>query len=189
MSTYPVVYHQSPPVERNRLTVFFRWIIVIPHFIWAMFYGIGAFFVVAIAWFAILFTGRYPAGMYEFVAGYMRFSTRLNAYSYLICDVYPPFDGGEHPEYPVSVSVAPPPESLSRLSTFFRYVLLIPVGIIEYVFLLWLNILALAMWFVAVFTGKTGPGLTEATRFPMAYITRATAYSLLMTDKWPPFED
>jgi hypothetical protein len=81
------------------------------------------------------------------------------------------------------------PESLGRLSTFFRYFLLIPVGIIEYVFVLWLNLLALAMWFVAVFTGKTGPGLTEATRFPMAYITRATAYSLLMTDKWPPFED
>jgi hypothetical protein len=189
MSTYPVVYDQAPPVERSRLTVFFRWILVIPQLIWSLFYGIGAFVVAFCAWFAILFTGRYPAGMYEFVAGYVRYYTRVNAYAYLVVDDYPPFDGAEHPEYGVRVNIAPPPESLSRLTTFFRGLLMIPVYIIMYVFLIWIEVVGIALWFVGVFTGKTSPGLTEAVRFPMAYIVRATAYSLLLTDGWPPFED
>jgi hypothetical protein len=189
MSTYPVVYQQSPPVERNRLTVFFRLFMLIPHWIWICIYGIGAFVVIFCAWFAILFTGRYPAGMYEFVAGFLRYSTRVNAYSYLVCDTFPPFDGGEHPEYPVTVAVAPAPEQLSRLTTFFRWLLFIPVYVIVYVFTIWLEVVAIAIWFVAVFAGKTSPGLTEVQRFPMAYTVRATAYGMLLTDRWPPFED
>jgi hypothetical protein len=189
MSSYPVVYQQNPPVDRNRLTVFFRWIMAIPHWIWIVFYGIGAAVVVFCAWFAILFTGRYPAGMYDFVAGYLRYSVRVNAYIYLVCDTFPPFDGGEHPEYCVTVAVAPPPESLSRLTTALRIFLLIPVAIVEYVFLIWIQVVDIAIWFVAVFTGKTSPGLMEAVRFPMAYLARASAYSLLLTDGFPPFED
>lgn len=189
MSTYPVVYQQNPPVERSRLTVFFRLIMLIPHYIWICFYGIGAVVVVFCAWFAILFTGSYPAGMYGFVAGFLRYSTRVNAYSYLLVDDYPPFDGGEHPEYAITVNVAPPPEKLSRLTTFFRGILFIPVYIIVYVFTIWIQLVSIAIWFVAVFTGKTGPGLTDAVKFPVAYNTRATAYGLLLTDGWPPFED
>lgn len=189
MSTYPVVYQQTPPVERNRLTVFFRLLMLIPHYIWLCIYGIGAIVVVICAWFAILFTGRYPDGMYGFVAGFLRYSTRVNAYSYLIADEYPPFDGGEYPEYPIVVHVAPPPAQLSRLTTFFRGILFIPVYIIVYVFTIWLQLVAIAIWFVAVFTGKTSPGLTDAQRFPIAFNTRATAYGLLLTDGWPPFED
>jgi len=97
MSTYPIAYDQSPPIKRSRLTVFFRWLLIIPHFFWAMLYSLGASVVIFIAWFAILFTGRYPAGMYEFVAGYVRFYTRLNAYTYLVVDQYPPFDGPSMP--------------------------------------------------------------------------------------------
>jgi len=189
MSTYPVVYQQSPPVERSRLTVFFRFIMVIPQLIWATFYGIGAYIVVVIAWFAILFTGRYPEGMYDFVAGFVRYFMRVIAYMYVICDLYPPFDGGEHPEYPVVVNIAPPPEKLSRLTTFFRGILFIPVYIIQQVFLVWIQLVSIALWFVAVFTGKTSEGLTEAVRFPMAYMARSTAYGCLLTDGWPPFED
>jgi len=100
MSTYPVVYHQTPAIERSRLTVFFRFIMVIAHLIWSLFYELAAGAGVFVAWFATVFTGRYPEGMYEFVAGYLRFSTRLYAYMYLVTDEFPPFDGGEHPEYP-----------------------------------------------------------------------------------------
>jgi small-conductance mechanosensitive channel len=189
MSTYPVVYQQKPPVDRNRLTVFFRLIMLIPQWIWICFYGLGALVVVFCAWFAILVTGRYPEGMYNFVAGFLRYSTRVNAYSYLLVDRYPPFDGGEHPEYPVAVSVAPPPAQLSRLTTFFRGLLFIPVYIVVYVFTIWIEVVSIALWFVAVITGKTPPGLSDAIKFPMAYIVRASAYGLLLTDGFPPFED
>ena len=92
MSTYPVVYQQSPPVERSRLTVFFRWIMAIPQVIWLMFYGIGAFVVVFCAWFAILFTGRYPRGLFTYVEGVTRWQNRVAGYAVvLVTDEYPPF--------------------------------------------------------------------------------------------------
>lgn len=188
MSDYPVTYTQRPPEQRNRLTVFFRLIIAIPHLIWACLYGIAFGIVVFIAWFAILFTGRWPQGMYDFAAGFIRFYGRLLAYVYLISDTYPPFDGGEHPDYDVQIRVAPPKESYSRLKTFFRFILAIPVAILQYLFSLWLLAVAVVIWVVAVFTGKTGAGLMEAMRMPMAYYVRAAAYIYLVTEDWPPFE-
>jgi len=189
MSAYPIAYDQSPPIKRSRLTVFFRWLLIIPHFIWAMLYGLAATVVVFIAWFALLFTGRYPAGMYEFVAGYARFYTRLNAYTYLVVDQYPPFDGGEHAEYPVRLNIGLPQEKYSRLLVFFRFILVIPVFIFIYVLSIWIQVVAIAIWFVAVIMGKTGAGLTEAMRFPMSYTARGYAYTLLLTDKYPPVSE
>lgn len=189
MNTYPVAYEQDPPVKRSRLTVFFRMLLIIPHMFWAFFYGIGAFVVTFIAWFVLLFTARYPVGMYDFVAGYVRFITRVYAYMLLIVDQYPPFDGAEHPEYPVRVKIAPPQESYSRLATFFRLILMIPIWILQYVFEIWVLVVCIAIWFVAVIMGKTPPGLIEAVRFPVSYYVRSTAYSYLLTDKYPPLSD
>ncbi len=189
MSTYPVVYEQSPSIERNRLTVFFRLFMVIPHAIVSIFYGFAAYVVVFLAWFAILFTGRYPVGMYNFVAGYLRFLTRYNAYTYLVTDVFPPFDGAEHPEYPVALHIpATPKPSYSRLTTFFRFILMIPVVVLLYIFSIWVELLAIVIWFVAVIMGKVSPGLVGALGFPLAYIARAGAYGTLITDAWPPLE-
>jgi hypothetical protein len=188
MSTYPVVYTQDPPEKRNRLTVFFRFFCVIPHLIWACIYGIAFLVVVVIAWFAIVFTARWPAGLYDFAAGYLRFIARVYAYMYLIVDVFPPFDGGEHPEYPVRFQIAPPKESYSRLKAFFRVILAIPIYIVQYVLSLWLFVVSVALWFVAVFTGKTPAALTEAMRMPMAFYLRANAYFALVTEDWPPFD-
>lgn len=188
MSTYPVVYEQDPPEKRNRLTVFFRAICVIPHFIVGFFYGIAFFLAVVVAWFAIVFTGRWPGGLYDFAAGFLRFSARLYGYLYLITDVYPPFDGAEHPEYPVRLVIPPPKPQYSRLKTFFRAILSIPIYIVQYVFSLWLFVVAIAIWFIAVITGKTSSGLMEAMRMPMAYYLRANAYFYLVTEDWPPFD-
>jgi len=189
MSAYPFVYHQTPAVERSRLTVFFRFFMVIPHLIWSMLYGIAAELAVVVAWFAILFTGRYPQSIYDFAAGYLRYATRLLGYMLLTTDEYPPFDGGEHPDYPVTVRVPPAQDSYSRLTTGFRFILLIPVAVLQYVFILWAECVSIAVWFVAMFTGKTDPGLVDAERFPLAYVARSYAYVFLMSDAWPPLDD
>ena len=188
MATYPVAYGQDPPEKRSRLTVFFRILLAIPHFILAFFYGIAFFFAVVIAWFAILFTARWPEGLYNFAAGFLRYSGRLQAYVYLIADTYPPFDGGEHPEYPVRIVIAPPKPSYSRLKAFFRIILAIPIYVMQYIFSLWLFVVAIAIWFVAVITGRTSSGLMEAMRMPMAYYVRANSYFYLITEDWPPFD-
>ena len=66
---YPVTFKADYVEKRSRLTTFFRLILAIPHIIFLYFYGLAAGVVVIIAWFALLFTGRYPPGMYDFVSG------------------------------------------------------------------------------------------------------------------------
>jgi hypothetical protein len=185
---YPVSYDQSPPVERNRLTVFFRIFLVIPHCLVAIVGGIVVIFAVLAAWFAIVVTGRYPEGIYNFLAGACRWATRLNAYLYLVTDEFPPFDLGEHPEYPVRVGIAPPNESYSRVKAFFRIFLVIPVAIVAYVMNLWMQAVGLVLWLSGVFVGRTSAGLTEAQRIPLAYYTRANAFYWLLTEDFPPFD-
>jgi hypothetical protein len=69
-----------------------KWILAIPHYIVLAFLYIAVFVVVIIAWFAILFTGRYPEGMFDFVVGVIRWSLRVTAYAFLlVTDRYPPF--------------------------------------------------------------------------------------------------
>lgn len=83
-----------PDVERdlNRWLPLVKWFLAIPHFIILFFLGIGAFFAVVIAWFAILFTGSYPKGLFDFVVGVGRWSLRVYAYAFLlVTDRYPPF--------------------------------------------------------------------------------------------------
>jgi hypothetical protein len=188
MSNYPVMYNQDPPEKRNRLTVFFRVLMVIPLAIWACIWGIAFFVAVVIAWFAILFTGRWPAGLYEFAASFTRYSGRVLAYCYLIVDIYPPFDGREHPEYPVQIVVAPPKAQYSRLKTFFRCILAIPIYIVQYLFSIWLFVVAIAIWICGVFAGRTSASQMEAMRMPMAFYIRANAYFYLITEDWPPFD-
>lgn len=81
-------------VERdlNRWLPLVKWFLAIPHFIILFFLFIGAFFAVVIAWFAILFTGRYPKGLFDYVVGVGRWTLRVYAYAFLlITDRYPPF--------------------------------------------------------------------------------------------------
>jgi hypothetical protein len=83
-----------PDVERdlNRWMPLVKWLLAIPHFIILFFLWIGVFFAVIVAWFAILFTGRYPRGLFDFVVGVGRWSLRVYAYAFLlITDRYPPF--------------------------------------------------------------------------------------------------
>ena len=76
----------------NRWLPLVKWFLAIPHFIVLFFLDIAAVVVVIIAWFAILFTGRYPRGMFDFVTGVMRWSLRVTAYAFLlVTDRYPPF--------------------------------------------------------------------------------------------------
>jgi hypothetical protein len=189
MSTYPVAYDQHPPTERNRLTVLLRALMCIPHVIWSWFYGFAVFFAEVAAWFTILVTGRFPQGMYDFVVGYLRFYTRFCAYALLIVDDFPPFDGDEHPGYAVRAEFGPPAAQYSRLKALFRIILAIPILILQYVMQIWLLVVAIGIWFVAVATGKTPPSMSEAMRFPMSYYVRSTAYLYLVTDVYPPISD
>ena len=89
---YPVRYDVRYPEHLNRWKVLvWKLITAIPHFIILTFLWIAIFVAVLVAWFAILFTGRYPRGLHSFVVGGMRWTARVGAYVYSLTDQYPPF--------------------------------------------------------------------------------------------------
>jgi hypothetical protein len=78
--------------DLNRWLPLVKWFLAIPHYVALFFLGIAAVVVVIVAWFAILFTGRYPRGMFDFVEGVIRWQNRVVAYAFvLVTDTYPPF--------------------------------------------------------------------------------------------------
>jgi hypothetical protein len=80
------------PRELNRWLPLVKWFLAIPHYVVLFFLGIAAFVAVVVAWFAILFTGRYPRGLFDFVEGVIRWSNRVTGYALiLVTDRYPPF--------------------------------------------------------------------------------------------------
>ena len=114
---YPISYEADPALEgRNRLTTFFRYIVAIPWLIVASIYGFVAEIVAVIAWFAIVFTGKYPEGLYNFNAGLpaddqpgvrLRVSAQPTSGRHSAVTT--------HPDYPVRVGVPPPLDEYSRL--------------------------------------------------------------------------
>jgi hypothetical protein len=86
------IAYPDVPTDLNRWLPLVKWLLAIPHYIVLFFLGIAAFVSVVIAWFAILFTGRYPRGLFDFVVGVGRWGVRVGAYAFLLTtDRYPPF--------------------------------------------------------------------------------------------------
>jgi hypothetical protein len=80
------------PRDLNRWLPLVKWFLAIPHYVVLLFLNIGALIAAVVAWFAILFTGRYPRGLFNFVAGVLRWNNRVAAYAFvLVTDRYPPF--------------------------------------------------------------------------------------------------
>jgi hypothetical protein len=84
--------YPSVPQDLNRWLPLVKWFLAIPHYIALFFLGIAAVGAVVAAWFAVVFTGRYPRGIFNFVEGVLRWALRVEAYAFLlITDEYPPF--------------------------------------------------------------------------------------------------
>jgi Domain of unknown function (DUF4389) len=185
---YPISYALDYEGEdRNRLTTFFRALVAIPWLIvgalWTLVAEIFAFF----AWFAIVFTGRYPEGLYNFNAKALRMVARVNGFYLLSTDEFPPFNGDPDDTYTVRVGIDEPKPEYSRLKTFFRLIVGIPVFLLAWVQGIIAQVIAIISWFAIVFTGRMPEGMYEPLRSALAYQTRATAYILLMTEDYPPF--
>ena len=185
---HPIAYSAAYQEEdRNRLTVFFRLLVALPWFFVAIFWGIAAYVAVIIAWFALLFTGRYPQGLYDFNANFLRFITRVNGFVWLLTDEWPSFSGDDEPNYPVRLHIDPPKEEYSRAKVFFRIILMIPVYILSYVMSIILQVVGFVAWLVMIFTGKLPAGLYKPLRIATAYNAKALGYYMLLTEDFPPF--
>jgi hypothetical protein len=174
---YPVSYAADHAEDgRNRLTAFFRGIVTIPWLIVGALYGIGASIAVVIAWFALVFTARYPQGIYDFIAGYVRFISRVNGFYYLATDEFPSFNGNDDDSYPIRVGIPAPKPEYSRLKAGLRLIVGIPVIVLAWVQGIIASLMGLFSWFTIVFTGRQPDGLFGPLRSALAYQARASAY-------------
>lgn len=176
-----------------------KWFLLIPHYVVLFFLWIAFTVVSLIAFFAILFTERYPRALFDFNVGVLRWSWRVAYYSYgaLATDRYPPFSLGEEPGYPARLDIARP-ERLSRGLVLVKWWLLaIPHYIVVGFFLggwhlgWWsgglVSVLAVIAAVIMAFTGKYPRDLFDLVVGLNRWVLRVAAYVSLMTDTYPPF--
>ena len=206
---YPVRVDASQDVSVSRGLWLIKWLLLVPHLVvlvllWLAFYVVGI-----VAFFAILITGRYPRGLFDFAVGVLRWSWRVHYYGYgaLATDRYPPFTLAEVADYPAHLDVTYP-DRLSRGLVLVKWWLLaIPQYIIVGIFVgggLWagaqgahgnngwaagglVGLLVLIAAIVVLFTGRYPRPLYDFILGMDRWALRVAAYAALMTDQYPPF--
>lgn len=181
---HPVRIVVSDDLQRNRLTVFFRLILAIPHFLWATLWGVIAVLAGIVNWFATLFTGRSPDGLHNFLATFLRYATHVRSYTLLIADPFPDFTG--KPGYPIDLEVDPA-QPQNRLTVFFRIILALPALFVANILSNLSQLLAVFSWFIALVTGRVPEGLRNFAVLALRFETQTYAYVMLLTDRYPSF--
>jgi hypothetical protein len=185
-AAYPVRYDVEYPEELSRWLIFVKWLLAIPHFIILYALGIASFVVGVIALFAILFTKRYPRGLFDFVVNVNRWSANVDAYVGFLRDEYPPFSW-EPGQYAVTYEVDYP-EELNRWLPLIKWWLL---AIPHYIVLFFLGIAVFFVWvsafFAILFTKRYPRGLFDFTVGYTRWEYRVNAYAGLLRDEYPPF--
>jgi hypothetical protein len=208
-SAYPLRLEGDLSPQLSRWLWLVKWVLIIPHAIVLFFLWIAFVVLTIVAFFAILFTGRYPHGIFDFNVGVLRWTWRVSYYSYsaLGTDRYPPFTLGEVPDYPARLSVEYP-QQLSRGLVLVKWWLLaLPHYLIIGVFTggafagynqangndAWayggglIGLLVFIAAIVLLFAGRYPRGLYDLVMGMNRWVFRVGAYAALMTDRYPPF--
>ncbi len=172
------------PAHRSRLTTLFRLILAIPLIVFGYLYQIVALIATMIAWVALVITGRYPTGLFNFVAGFVRFQMRFASYLYLLVDAYPPFSGGEHPEYAVHVTIPERKPKYSRLKAFFRIIYIIPAYLAVAVLMIAFLLLDVLAWFTILIAGRLPRFITDYMRFAFGWVLKFYGLYYLLTENY-----
>jgi hypothetical protein len=208
LHNYPL--HLDGALDRpiSRWLWLVKWLLVIPHYLLLVFLWIAFFVLTVAAWVAILFTGRYPRGIFDFNVGVLRWSWRVAYYAYgaLGTDRYPPFTLHDVSDYPAHLDVEYPAR-LSRGLIFVKWLLAIPHLLLVGIFagggtwiawqshdgqLGWLGggligLLVLVAAISLLFTGRYPDSIFDLVLGLNRWCLRVAAYVGLMTDIYPPF--
>ncbi len=209
-ATSPVTISASLDPGLSRWQWLVKWFLAIPHIVVLAFLWVALVVLTVVAGVAILFTGSYPRGIFEFNVGVLRWSWRVEYYATtggIGTDQYPPFSLGPEPDYPATLDVAYPGR-LSRGLVLVKWLLGLPhyviVALLAGGSLGWvtvndervqlaplagglLGLLVLVAGVVLLFTGRYPIGLFDVIVGLNRWIYRVIAYAALMTDQYPPF--
>jgi hypothetical protein len=180
---YPVRVTVADDLRRSRLTVFFRLLLALPHIVWLILWGIAALVAAIANWFATLALGRSPASLHAFLAAYVRYSIRVQAYVTIVANPFPGFDGRPG-GYPVDVEIEPP-QPQNRWTVGFRLFLGIPALVVVAALGGLLCAAAFLGWFAALATGRMPQSLLNLGAYTLRYTAEADGYLFLLTDRYP----
>jgi uncharacterized membrane protein YgcG len=208
--------HEAHPVRlvveddytRNRLTVFFRLLLAIPHLIWFFLWSVLIVFASIINWLVSIFTGTPPRAFHRLMCSYVRYQAHLGAYLALVGNPYPGFIG-EAGEYPIDLRLPEEPVAQRRWTILVRIFLAIPALIVSAALAgspgasfsssagsknkttsyggggALVFVCAFLGWFATLARGRMPKGLRDAGAYSIGYTAQMTAYLLLVTERYP----
>jgi Domain of unknown function (DUF4389) len=189
-SAYPLRLEGELDPQLSRWLWLVNWLLAVPHALVLVFLWIAFTVTWLVALIAILFTGRYPRGLFEFNVGVLRWSWRVSYYAFnaLGTDRYPPFTLADAPDYPAQLEVEYPP-SLSRgLALVKWWLLALPHYLIVSVFTgAVLGLLCFIAGVMLLFTGQYPRSLFDLVMGLNRWVNRVAVYAMLTTDHYPPF--
>jgi hypothetical protein len=188
---FAIKHQESYSRGQLLLRTFLGWLyIAIPHFFLLLFVAIWSGILSFLAFWAILFTGKYPAGWYAFQVKFMSWGARLSASLYNLTDTYPAFLPGGTSE--AAYLKAGVPEKISRGKTILRTLFGFIYVLIPHVFCLYFRLIAsgfvmLIAWFAVLFSGKYPESMHAFNVGTLRWSYRLNMYIMNMTDDYPPF--
>ncbi len=180
--THPVRFVIDDDLRRSRLTVLFRAVLALPHYVWATLWAYALALFIPFQWLWAMFAGSIEPDVHALLTRFARYHVHLYAYLLLLANPWPRFTG--KPGYPVDLEVDGP-EPQSRVTVLFRLVLAIPALVFASVLSTVLVLLAIFGWFTALVVGRMPAGMAELGAYCLRYQTQTYAYLLLLTPRYP----